>query len=148
MLLYCLASLLATSLMDAEMSAEELQQTGLSKLTVEEKTALEDWVDSRYAKKEIAQTLKSKKQASKPASLQDNLQGGHYIRLTDGTLWEIRPTDTPISAGWITQVEIKMGQSGDPSYPVSLTNSLTGSTVWARKATSVPPAKPIPKQPQ
>lgn len=135
MVVYLLATLLLGAAFDAGMSSEELRQTGLSKLTPQEKVALQNWLDTHYAKKPIAQGMSSKKTAKSP-SLQDNLNNGHLIRLTDGSLWEIRPSDTPITAGWITQVEIKVSSTGDSTYPFSLTNTLTGSSVWARKAES------------
>jgi len=69
--------------------------------------------------------------------LQENLKNGRYIRLSDGTLWNIRPQDTSITQSWITPAEIIVSQSGDPNYPYKLTNSLTGSSVRAQKAQSV-----------
>jgi hypothetical protein len=73
--------------------------------------------------------------------LQENLKNGSYIRLSDGSLWNIRPEDAPITQGWITPVEINATPSGDKDYPYTLTNSLTGSSVKAKKVTSVPADK-------
>lgn|SRR3990167_3773811 len=70
--------------------------------------------------------------------IQENLRNGSYIRLTDGSLWNIHPEDTPITQGWITPVEIQVSPSNDREYPYTLTNSLTGSSVKARRADSVP----------
>jgi hypothetical protein len=81
----------------------------------------------------IAQSPKSP-----PPVLQENLKNGHYIRLSDNSLWEINPSDTPITQGWITAVEIKVAPSQDTAYPFTLTNTLTGSSVKARKAQSLP----------
>ena len=83
---------------------------------------------------------KSEKKVAGPL-LQENLKNGSYIRLSDGSLWNIRPEDTPITQGWITPVEINATPSGDKDYPYTLTNSLTGSSVKARKVQSVPPDK-------
>ncbi len=65
--------------------------------------------------------------------LQENLNNGHLIRLSDNSLWEINPKDTPITQSWITPVEIIATPSQDPNYPYQLTNSLTKSTVLARR---------------
>lgn len=120
---------------DADMSVQEMKQTGMAKLSAQEKMALQNWIETRYSKREvIAQNLSGKKNL--PPTLSENLKNGHYIRLSDNSLWEINPSDTPITQGWITPVEIKISASDDSSYPYNLTNSLTGSTVKARKAES------------
>jgi hypothetical protein len=137
-----LSALLATAF-DAEMSVEEMKQTGIERLSAQEKTALQKWVDTHYSKN-IAQYGSKKKQG---ASLEENLNNGHYIRLTDNSLWEINPVDTPITQGWITPVEIKVSPNSDPVYPTTLTNTLTGSSVKARKVEKVPTQKMAPKTP-
>lgn len=128
-----IAAFMLAAAFDSEMTAKEMTQTGMSKLSVQEKKALQNWVDAHYNKKEMAQ-MSSKKG---PPALQENLKNGSFIRLSDDSLWEIRPTDTPITQGWITPVEIKVTQSDDSNYPYNLTNTLTGSTVKARQAQSV-----------
>lgn len=134
-------ALIATSF-DADMSADESRKTGVAKLSAKEKTALSQWLDSRYARKEIAQMAPVKKS---PPLLEENLYSGRYIRLSDKTLWEIDPTDTPITQGWITPVEIKSSPtSGNKDYPYTLTNSLTGSSVKARPAQQTPTTTPAP----
>jgi len=125
MYLFLIATVLAA--FDSAMSVNEMKQTGVAKLSVQEKMALETWIETHYSKKMVAQ-------ASKQApTLQENLKNGHFIRLSDNSLWEISPADTPITQGWITPVEIKVASSTDPTYPYTLTNSLTGSSVKARK---------------
>ena len=76
--------------------------------------------------------------------MQENLKNGHYVRLSDDSLWEIDPADTSITQGWITPVEIVVTPSKDAAYPFTLKNSLTGSTVRARKAQKV--ATPTPRK--
>lgn len=130
-------------MIDADMTVEEMKQTGMAKLSAQEKVALQNWLEGRYGKKMVAQNEK------KPAPiLQENLKNGHYIRLSDLSLWEINSPDTPITQGWITPVEIKVSASQDPAYPYILTNTLTGSSVKARKATSIDPSPKteIPKR--
>lgn len=124
MLVFLIAAALAA--FDANMSAEEMKQTGVEKLSSSEKQALGAWIDKNYTKKSPAGK-------AKPV-LQENLQGGRLIRLSDNSLWEINPVDTPITQGWITPVEIKVAQSNSGAYPYELTNTLTGSTVKARPA--------------
>ncbi|OGN56482.1 MAG: hypothetical protein A3D96_02660 [Chlamydiae bacterium RIFCSPHIGHO2_12_FULL_44_59] len=121
--------LLVTALtaFDAKMSDRELQKTGVSRLSLPEKKALHEWIEEHYEKKVMAQNQQKEPQ------LQENLNNGSLIRLTDNTLWKIAPKDTPVTQGWITQVEIKISKSEDENYPFLLTNSLTGSSVKAQK---------------
>lgn len=121
----------ATLVFDTAMSTEEQEKTGLAKLNLQERMALREWIEEHYAKKALVQNKNS------GPILQEVLKGGHFIRLSDNSLWEIDPADTPITQSWITPTEIKIGQSTDSEYPYSLTNSLTGSTVRARKTSKV-----------
>jgi hypothetical protein len=125
--MYLLFIAVVLAAFDSNMSVEEMRETGTAKLSVKEKMALEAWIDKRYSKKFIAQN------SSKGPILQENLKSGHFVRLSDDSLWEIRPEDTPITQGWITPVEIKVTLSDDSEYPYNLTNTLTGSVVKARK---------------
>jgi hypothetical protein len=143
-ILVAAVSLVAAFDTDIDMTAQDIQQTGISKLSKQEKAALQTWIDKNYTKKGLAQGSKTGKKQAGPI-LQDNLKNGHLIRLSDGSLWEINPIDTPITQGWVTAVEIKIESSGDAVYPYKLTNSLTGSSVMARKATGSNPV-PTPKK--
>ena len=47
---------------DADMSVQEMKQTGMAKLSAQEKMALQNWIETRYSKREvIAQHLSGKK---------------------------------------------------------------------------------------
>lgn len=143
MLIFLIATVLAV--FDSGMSVQEMKETGVSRLSAKEKMALDAWIESHYSKKLVAQNGKK----TGPI-LEENLKNGHMIRLSDNSLWEINPSDTPITQGWITPVEIKVSQSNDPVYPYNLKNSLTGSTVRARKpqpAATTPPAPAAPTKP-
>lgn len=129
MLILLLAAALTT--FDSKMSDEELQTTGISRLSIPERRALEEWIEDHYEQKTVA----SNKQ--KDPQIQENLKNGHFIRLTDNSLWQIDPCDTPITQGWITQVDIHIGKSSDETYPYLLTNSLTGSSVKAKKISRI-----------
>lgn len=99
-------------------------------------TAQEKWVDINPSFKQVAANVSK----SRP-TVSEVLQSGHYLRLSDGSLWNIRSQDTPLSHSWITAVEIIITPSGDPEYPFKLTNSLTGSSVLAKKVEKIPPTK-------
>jgi hypothetical protein len=79
----------------------------------------------------VADSKTSKKQST--PTIMETLNNGKYIRLTDNSTWEIHPKDTPLTQSWIFPVEIIAAPSNDADYPYTLTNSLTGSRVRARR---------------
>lgn len=122
----------ALTTFDAKMSDDEMETTGISRLTIQERRALENWIEDHYEKKVALQNKKNK-----GPQIQENLKSGHYIRLTDDSLWKINPEDTLITQSWITQVVVEVRESDDEQYPFILTNSLTGSSVKAQKVKSI-----------
>jgi hypothetical protein len=116
---------------DTEMTQEEKDKTGVARLSLEERSALQEWIEEHHSKKILAQGKKS------GPIIQEVLKNGRYVRLSDNSLWEIDPADTPITQSWITAVEIKVSSRGSGDYPYTLNNTLTGSSVKARKATSI-----------
>lgn len=144
MMILMVSFLLAAQALDFDMTPQDRKKTGVSKLNEQEKLSLQEWIDNHYAKRE--QPLATPGKQAHPV-IQDVLNNGRYIRLSDSSLWEIHPNDTPITQGWISAVEIIQTQSTDSNYPVKLTNSLTGSSVRARKASAVPQTTPPPAPP-
>lgn len=116
---------------DSKMTDDQLKETGLTKLTIQERLNLREWIEEQYAKKVVAQNKSNPR-------VQEVLNRGKFVRLSDNSLWEIDPEDTPITQSWVTPSDIKVGETRDKDYPFSLTNNLTGSTVKARKAQKVP----------
>jgi hypothetical protein len=98
---------------------------------------------------EIAQKTSPAKQIEQANPvLSESLNSGRYIRLSDNSLWEINPGDTAITQSWITPVEIIASPSGNATYPYKLTNSLTGSSVLARRVSSTGSATPAAPKPK
>ncbi len=127
-----LAMIIAAAIaFDAQMTDEEKEKTGIARLSFEERIALQDWIEERSSKKIVAQGKKT------GPVLQEVLKNGRYVRLSDNSLWEIDPNDTPITQSWITAVEVKVNLNTNSEYPYNLTNTLTGSIVKARKAQSI-----------
>ena len=134
-------TLLAAQPLDYEMSLQDKKTTGVSKLNEPEKKSLHEWIDNNYEKRPEPV---AKADSVEHPLIQETLNNGRYIRLTDNSLWEIQPKDTPITQSWITPVEIFVTQSGHADYPYKLTNSLTGSSVLARRAKIAAPTPPAP----
>lgn len=111
-----------------DMSEKQLVETGVHRLTDEEKIHLQKWVAKHF------QALEKKK---KKPELSENLFRGKYIKLTDDTLWEIHPKDRPITQGWISAVAIEVEEKKEGEYPYLLINSLSLSKVRAQKTESI-----------
>jgi len=128
----------ATTAFDADMTADEKKTTGIYKLNEKEKSALQQWIDTNYQKKVAVKPTKPAATKSGLPTLSENLMNSKYLRLSDGTLWQVRPEDVPIAQGWITPAEIEVGQSTNPFFPSKLTNKISGSSVFVRKADKLP----------
>lgn len=140
MMIFLLAAahLLSPEILDQDMTTKEKKVTGVSKLSNQEKAALQRWIDSRYERRSspLSQDIDKKH-----PTLSENLRNGQYVRLSDNTLWRVRPQDVPIVQGWITPAEITVAQSGDSDYPSKLTNTVTGSHIFAKKVARMPAEK-------
>ncbi len=133
-LLLAMTHILAAEALDHEMTSQEKKSTGVYKLSDKEKAALQKWIDAHYERREAPE-----EQGDLGTwMLQENLRNGRYIRLANGSLWNIHPSDTNLAQGWITPVDIAVTQSGDPEYPFKLTNTVTGTSLRARKAQAIP----------
>ena len=81
--------------------------------------------------------LKATSSEAHPLTLQENLQSGAQLQLSDGSLYEIAPSDRSKTTFWITPITITISASNDPLYPLLLTNTLSGVSVRAKKLRSV-----------
>ncbi|MDE3046481.1 MAG: hypothetical protein KGJ02_07545 [Verrucomicrobiota bacterium] len=128
--------ILAAEILDHEMTSQEKKETGVYKLSDKQKAALQEWIDIHYEKRQTPLATRSPHK-NRP-TLSESLLNGSYIRLSDGSLWNVRPQDTPFTQSWINAVEIIISPSNDKEYPYKLTNSLTGTSIYARKADHLP----------
>ena len=143
--------LFAVEVLDAEMSAIDKKTTGVYKLSDKEKAAFQHWIDAHYQKRpETADSSTSPQPIIKGVhpTLSENLKNSQYLRLSDGTLWNVRPEDVPLAQAWITPVEIIVSQSTNPFYPYKLTNKVSGTSILARKVESLPPQNSPPLAPK
>jgi len=121
-----------------EMSEKELRKTGVYKLSPSEKTELKNWILENYNPKERKVKSRSTTSYKQLPSISGVSSDGNFIKLEDGTNWQIYPEDKPISSGWLTPAPIKVEYQGEGDYPYNLTNTVTESTVRARKITHIP----------
>lgn len=140
-------NIFAAEAIDTDMNAQDQKNTGVHKLSDKEKAALQRWIDANYQKKEPGEASAEPVSAEGHPTLSENLRGSQYLRLSDNTLWYVRPEDVPIAQGWITPAEIIVTQSSNPFFSYKLTNKITGSSVNARKVNKLPPAGSPPLAP-
>ncbi len=114
--------------LDTVMSEEEQKKTGITKLSFQEKLALEDWLNKTF----VLKVQEEKPQT--PLSLSINIDNGKKLLLSDNSVWEIAPDDLKTSAIWITPFPVKITPSNNPNYPFIITNTNSGMSVKARKA--------------
>lgn len=132
------ASLFGSEILDHNMNGSEKKKTGIYKLSNKEKSLLQKWIDTHYEKRNKPL---HQEQKEKHAILQETLRNGRFIRLSDQTLWEISPEESPIAQWWITPVEIIVSQSSENEYSYLLTNSLTETSLKAKKIETLPGLK-------
>ena len=131
--------LLLSAALSDYMPIEVQQQTGITSLTRAQQEQLTSW---------LAQNMSAQKhQKTESVSLAENYHGGRVLQLTDQTIWEVAPQDVTYTALWITPFPIQIGTSSDPTYPNTLTNLTSGTTVRVRQIDTINPPD-IPKEPQ
>ncbi len=116
------------------MSQDEQKKTGISQLSAVQRQELERWMNEKFV-------LKTVHPPAPRITLEQNLQNGAQLVLSDGSIYEIAPTDRSKTTFWLTPVSITMSPSQDLAYPTLLTNTLTGVSVRA-KQTQPPRSQP------
>ncbi len=145
--MFAIFSLVAAETLDTEMAPVDKKNTGIYKLTDKEKAALQQWINARYDKKQEGEAKPARPTLGERPTLSENLMGSQYLRLSDQTLWNVRPEDVPIAQGWITPAEILISRSPSPFFPYKLTNQITGSSIYARKVNHLPETSSSYEQP-
>lgn len=118
------------------MSSAEQKKTGIYQLNDSQRQELEKWINDTFVLKTATPTTPS----PAPLTLQENLQGGAQLQLSDGSVYAIAPSDQAKATFWLTPIPMTVSQSNDPMYPVLLTNTLSGVSVRAKQVK--PPLPP------
>ena len=121
------------------MSQDDQKKTGVSQLSDAQKQQLENWMNDKFV-------LKTTSSDTAPLTLQQNLQNGSQLELSDGSIYEIAPSDRSKTTFWLTPITMTITASNDPMYPALLTNTLTGVSVRAKqvRAATIKPQKNPP----
>lgn len=121
----CSSNVLGMIQLNDVMSEEDQQKTGISSLSSAQKKELEGWLNQKFVLKASM--------GKNMVYLSENLNGGSQIRMSDGSLYEIAPQDRQRSSLWLTPVAMTFDQSGDPNYPVKITNTIMNLSVKAKQ---------------
>jgi hypothetical protein len=57
------------------------------------------------------------------------MQSGAQLMFSDGSIYEVAPTDRSKTVFWLTPITISIEPSGDANYPSKITNTLTNVSV-------------------
>lgn len=125
---FFIPSSFALILIDDVMTKEEQKKTGVYNLNHRQRAALENWLNKNF----ILKTDATEEPVGTETLLSLNIQGGKQLQLSDGSIYEIAPSDVNVAAGWITPIPIEISESGYPAFPVLLTNKNTHGKVRAR----------------
>jgi hypothetical protein len=108
------------------MTDDEQKRTGITKLSDQQKQELETWLNQKFI-------LKTAEPQPAEITLAENIRGGTQLKFSDGSTYEVSPQDRSRAQFWITPFIIKIEDSGDPNYPVTITNTVTNVSVRAKK---------------
>lgn len=129
------SKLLGTIQLQEVMTPDEEQKTGVSQLSESQKKELENWLNQKFILKNAPLAVSSH------VYLQENINGGTRLILSDGSIYEIAPADRAKAAFWITPAEVVIKPSDDPLYPSKITNTLTNASVNAKLIPDSQPTK-------
>ena len=127
--------------LDTHMSPDEKQQTGVHKLNPKEKKSLLNWINQNLYVRPGA-----KRYDKKAPEVSEVIGNGAYVKLSDGSIWQIHPSDRLLTQSWISAAEITVEKTGGSTYNYVLKNNLTGSSVRAEKVSNIPKYLQGPKK--
>lgn len=156
--------------MDQVMSRLQLEQAGLSSLTGEQRLVLDAWL-TRYSAEvrrgdaPAADIMETEASNERPRAVRRERQGGRrtdvpvtvpigarlvaapddggFVRLADGTLWEISLPDRPTADAWRVRdyVAVSPAAAGVGEYDHILVNAHARTRAFARFAGLAPPRR-------
>jgi len=115
---------LGTMRLSEVMSVDEQKKTGVAGLNDIQKKELE--INNKFTLKTTATT------PSQPIYLQQNIQSGAQLMFSDGSIYEVAPTDRSKTVFWLTPIVITIETGTDPNYPSKITNTLSKVSVNAK----------------
>lgn len=117
------------------MTAEQLKNTGVADLTLDQRRALDQWLNE-YTARVIEVALKPRDKAKAYAGVgkghwvRKTIDGGKLIILEDGSLWEVSALDRINTALWLATTDITVIEARAPigDFKYVLINTDDGET--------------------
>ncbi len=129
------SKVLGTLRLNDVMSMDEQKKTGVAALSDAQKKQLESWINDKFV-------LKPTTAAASSIYLEQNMQSGAQLMFSDGSIYEIAPTDRSKTVFWLTPIAVTIEPSGDPNYPSKITNTLTKVSVLGKMTRAPKPQTP------
>ncbi len=146
------------------MTPDQQQKTGVAKLSREQKNQLETWINDKFVLKPVTTATGTTTPNTPPTPttppipagpmppaglkelyVSENLDGGAKLQLSNGDTYEIHPSDRDVSSAWLLPSNVTITPNKDPTYPVNITNTVSNTSVKARKFDpSRPPMNTMP----
>lgn len=76
--------------------------------------------------------IRYQKEKVKEFLITEVIKSGHFLELSDNSIWKIAPKDVKISRNWILAPTITIIKNQDLDYPYILFNNITGKKVKAQ----------------
>jgi len=114
--------------LDKLMTKEEQKASGIPKLSEQERAVLEEWL-TRFAITVATEAANKSASSAKPGAYVDvgrkhwvseKIGGGAFIKLEDGSMWQISPLDKINTALWLPTDNVVVVETGSVQYPYKL----------------------------
>lgn len=119
--------------LDAMMTQEQKQQTGINQLNYSQKMALQKWISENFTPKYFTPEEDSTQNQKEPLYLSLNVSEGEKLKLSDGSAYEVAPEDRFYTKYWVTPLPVMLGKSTRSDYPIQITNMNTGTSIHAKR---------------
>lgn len=134
--------------LNQQMTVKEQKETGVHELNKKQRENLETWLQNKSLQtRPQKDQLEDKTVTSSTLSI--NIDGGAFVQLYDGSVWEIEPSQRSITENWISPIGITVTIEPGTQWPFKLTNESNNEFVYARRsnlnyAASLPTQKTEP----
>lgn len=137
------------------MSPEEQQATGVSRLSKQERDALEGWLtewaltwlNQAPETMEVSSSFTDFAREKEKRAVTRVISNGTQLQLNDDSVWAIYSVDVQEVRNWLPKDPVDVSRSGDYAYPYLLTNQSTGRFAKAQML-SFPTLDETPQQPR
>lgn len=117
--------------LSAVMNQETMNETGVSTLSPTQQEALASWIENWAASQQNDSQTKVA-----PNAIVAVLGDGHYVKLGDGSVWNVSPNAWIYTYYWKPGDIVNVSKSQDTLFPYSLSNQNYNQPATAQKASS------------